>query len=163
MLSEIGSIASVVGVLVSLLGLGFALLQLRKLRGETRAASEASEETRRLLRRDLAGTDLTRLSERIQRLIEIHRTGNIERSLDHYREIVGLLQDIRQQHPHLSDEHRLKIQGALATLGTMQSELEACEGNPTPEMISGFNSFLRELQATLLLELEDYLEDFDTR
>ena len=70
MLAEIGSLASIAGLLVALLGLGFALLQLSRLRGETRAARQAAEETRRLLRRDLAGTDLTRLAERIQGLME---------------------------------------------------------------------------------------------
>ena len=158
MLSEIGSIASVVGVLVSLLGLGFALLQLRKLRGETRAAREASEETRRLLRRDLTGTDLTRLSERIQGLIELHRSGDRARALDRYPEIRGLFIDIQRQHPNLSEEHRRQIQSAVNIITNMQLEVEGLGGDIPQEIGRRFNGDLVRFQAALLVELEDFLE-----
>jgi hypothetical protein len=58
MLGDAGSIASIVGVVVSLVGLGFAIWQLARLRGETRAAREAAEETRQSVRRDLAMSDI---------------------------------------------------------------------------------------------------------
>ena len=159
MLSEIGSIASVVGVLVSLLGLGFALLQLRKLRGETRAAREASEETRRLLSRDLASTDLTRLNERIQGLIELHRSGDRRRALDRYPEIWDSLIRIRRRHPNLSEEHRRQIQNAVETITNMQRQSEELEGDALPkEIISDFNVELLKLQSMLLAALEDELQ-----
>ena len=159
MLSEIGSIASVVGVLVSLLGLGFALLQLRKLRGETRAAREASEETRRLLSRDLVSTDLTRLNERIQGLIELHRSGDRRRALDRYPEIWDSLIRIRRRHPNLSEEHRRQIQNAVETITNMQRQSEELEGDALPkEIISDFNVELLKLQSMLLAALEDELQ-----
>ena len=159
MLSEIGSIASVVGVLVSRLGLGFALLQLRKLRGETRAAREASEETRRLLSRDLVSTDLTRLNERIQGLIELHRSGDRRRALDRYPEIWDSLIRIRRRHPNLSEEHRRQIQNAVETITNMQRQSEELEGDALPkEIISDFNVELLKLQSMLLAALEDELQ-----
>ena len=157
MLGEVGSIASIVGLLVALLGLGFALLQLSRLRGETRAARDAAEETRRLLRRDLAGTDLTRLSERIQGLMEMHRSGDRGRALDRYPEIQRLLIEIRRQHPNLAEEHRDRIQEAIATLRDMQSELERLEGAIPQPAIANFNSALLLLQSELLVEMEDLL------
>ena len=157
MLGEVGSVASIVGLLVALLGLGFALLQLSRLRGETRAARDAAEETRRLLRRDLAGTDLTRLSERIQGLMEMHRSGDRGRALDRYPEIQRLLIEIRRQHPNLTEEHRDRIQEAIATLRDMQSELERLAGNIPQPVIANFNSALLLLQSELLVELEDLL------
>ncbi len=157
MLGEVGSVASIVGLLVALLGLGFALLQLSRLRGETRAARDAAEETRRLLRRDLAGTDLTRLSERIQGLMEMHRSGDRGRALDRYPEIQRLLIEIRRQHPNLAEEHRDRIQEAIATLRDMQSELERLEGNIPQPVIANFNSALLLLQSELLVEMEDLL------
>ena len=159
MLSEIGSIASVVGVLVSRLGLGFALLQLRKLRGETRAAREASEETRRLLSRDLVSTDLTRLNERIQGLIERHHSGDRRRALDRYPEIWDSLIRIRRRHPNLSEEHRRQIQNAVETITNMQRQSEELEGDALPkEIISDFNVELLKLQSMLLAALEDELQ-----
>ncbi len=65
MLDDAGSIASLAGVGVSLVGLGFSILQLRKLRGETRAAREAVEATCRAIGRELPNTELTRLGERM--------------------------------------------------------------------------------------------------
>ena len=158
MLAEIGSLASIAGLLVALVGLGFALLQLSRLRGETRAARQAAEETRRLLRRDLAGTDLTRLSERIQGLMEMHRSGDRARALDRYPEIQRLLIEIRRQHPNLSAEHRDRLQNAVNRLRKMQSELEGQEGNITPAQMQRFNRALTRIQLNLLVELEDLLE-----
>ena len=158
MLAEIGSLASIAGLLVALLGLGFALLQLSRLRGETRAARQAAEETRRLLRRDLAGTDLTRLSERIQGLMEMHRSGDRGRALDRYPEIQRLLIEIRRQHPNLTAEHRDRLQEAIATLRNMQSALERLVGDIPQPVVANFNSALLLLQSELLVELEDLLE-----
>ena len=158
MLAEIGSLASIAGLLVALLGLGFALLQLSRLRGETRAARQAAEETRRLLRRDLAGTDLTRLSERIQGLMEMHRSGDRGRALDRYPEIQRLLIEIRRQHPNLTAEHRDRLQEAIATLRNMQSALERLAGDIPQPVVANFNSALLLLQSELLVELEDLLE-----
>ena len=157
MLGEVGSLASIVGLLVALGGLGIALWQLSRLRGETRAAREAAEETRRLLRRDLAGTDLTRLNERIQGLMEMHRNGDRGRALDRYPEIQRLLIAIRRQHPNLSPEHRHQLQEAVATLRNMQGALERLEGNLPQPLIADFNGILLLLQSELLVELEDLL------
>lgn len=158
MLAEIGSLASIAGLLVALLGLGFALLQLSRLRGETRAARQAAEETRRLLRRDLAGTDLTRLSERIQGLMEMHRSGDRGRALDRYPEIQRLLIAIRRQHPNLTAEHRHRLQNAVSLIQNMEYELEGPTGGITPEQVRQFNRTLNYLRSTLLVELADRLE-----
>ena len=66
MLGTVGSIASLAGAAISLLGLGFAILQLRRLRGETRAARDAAEAAERAVRRDLTISDLASLRENIQ-------------------------------------------------------------------------------------------------
>ena len=158
MLGEVGSVASIVGLLVALLGLGFALLQLSRLRGETRAARDAAEETRRLLRRDLAGTDLTRLNERIQGLVEMHRSGDRGRALDRYPEVRRLFLEIRRNHPNLSHEHRLQIQSAVNALTNMQNQVEALTDAVPHEMTVDFNRILSHYQTTLLVELEDQLQ-----
>ena len=158
MLSEIGSIASVIGVLVSLLGLGFALLQLRKLRGETRAAREAAEEAQRLIRRETTGTDLTRLNERIQALIDVIRAGDRERALERFPEIRNLFIDIRRHHPNLTPEHRSLIQESIAALRYIQNELEALSSGIPTGLRTKFNGELTDFQTSLLVELEDRLE-----
>ena len=79
MLDDAGSIASLAGLAVSLVGLVIAIWQIMKLRGETRAGNEAAAETRRALQRENAGVNLTRVNERIEGLEglkELHSGGN---------------------------------------------------------------------------------------
>jgi len=159
MLGDAGSIASLAGVVVSLVGLGFAILQIRKLRGETRAAREASEATRRAVGRELAGTELTRLNGRIQGLKEIHRGGDRLRALDLYPEIVGMLLDIRRRHPGLSDDQRMNILQATTKISEMERSIETLEGEIPQETASQLNNALTDIQSTLLPELEDQLQE----
>lgn len=157
-LGELGSIASVVGLPLSLIALVFAIYHLLRLRGETRAARDASRETQRLMRRESAGTDLTRLNERLLGLMELHRSGDRIRALERYPELRGLLREIRRQHPGLSEDHRRKVQNAMTMLGRIQGELEALLGDIPPDLAASLNQRLLRLQDTLLVELEDHLE-----
>ena len=158
MLGDTGSVASLVGVVVSLSGLGFAIWQLTRLRGETRAAREAAEATRRAVGRELAGTELTRLGERIQGLKNLHREGNRDRCLGAYPEVRELLLDIRRRHPDLSDEERANTLRATAQISEMETALESLEGQVPAEMANNFNELLTDFQTTLLPHLEDQLQ-----
>lgn len=162
-LSELGSITSIVGLPLSLLALAIALHQLRQLRGEAQAARDAAEEARRLLRRDLTITDLARLRERIQGLMELHRNGDRMRALDRYPEIWDAFLQIRRLHPDISDEHRQRIQNAIEVITSMQRQVEELDdGTIPPEIRSAFNDALLELQSDLLPDLEDELEKSDS-
>ena len=158
MLSEIGSIASIVGLPLTFAALLFAIYHLSKLRGETQAARKASEETQVLMRRESASTDLARVNERLQELIELQRDGKREQALNSYREIRNLLRAVRRQHPNLSQDHRRKVQNSMTMLGRMQGELEALESDIPLDLAGQLNRRILQLQDTLLVELEDYLE-----
>jgi hypothetical protein len=157
MLADAGSVASIVGVVVSLGGLGFAIWQLTRLRGETRAAREAAAATERGLRRQLAGTALTRVGERIQSLIEAHRRADGTAALAGYSEIVGMFLEIRRSHPGLSEEHRVTMQTAITEIADMERVVETSGGEIPPELIGGFNQTLREFQISVIPQLEDQL------
>ena len=157
MLTEAGSVASLVGVIVSLSGLGFAILQIWKLRGETRAAKEAAEAARQAIRRNLTITEITRLSERIQGLAELHRFGDRVRSLERYPEIRESFLAIRRQHTGLSEQHRESMMSAMYQIADMERRVESLEGAIPPELSVEFNSTLSTFQLTLLPELEDQL------
>ena len=157
MLTEAGSVASLVGVIVSLSGLGFAILQIWKLRGETRAAKEAAEAARQAIRRNLTITEITRLSERIQGLAELHRIGDRVRSLERYPEIRESFLEIRRQHTGLSEQHRESMMSAMYQIADMERRVESLEGAIPPELSVEFNSTLSTFQLTLLPELEDQL------
>ena len=157
MLNELGSIASIVGLPLSLIALVFAIYHLLRLRGETRAAREAAQEAQRLVMRETTGTDLTRLSERIQGLIGLMRSGDRERALERFPDIRNLFVDIRRNHPNVSPEHRSQIQKALNDLRYMQNVLESSEGVIPIDSRAEFIDKLIETQNTLLLDLGDWL------
>lgn len=159
MLGDAGSIASLTGVAVSLLGLGFAILQLSKLRGETRAAREAAEATSRAIGVELASSELTRLVERIEALKELHRNGDRARSLAGYPEIRNLFLEIRRRHPGLSGVDKRNIVRAIAQIGDMETAMEAFQGEITTDIIANYNGILTGLQTKLMPLLEDQLQD----
>ena len=155
MFADIGSAASLAGLVVSLLGLGFAILQLRKLRGETRAAKEASESAERAIRRDLTMTELTRLSEKMEELKDIHRRGDRNRAFVYYGDITSSLSEIRLRHPNLTDSLREQIRGASSAIADMERIVEGLEGGLPWERASEFNVTLSGLLLNLIPELQD--------
>ena len=157
MLGDTGSIASLTGVLVSLLGLAFAILQIRKLRGETRAAREAAEETRRAVDREIASISLARVNERIEGLKELHRRNEWNRALDRYPEIRRMLIDIRSRHPGMSEEQRASIQNVVTSLGRMESSIERSKLSASQKQAERFNRQLYKSQSALT-ELENELQ-----
>ena len=160
MLGDAGSIASLAGVVVSIAGLGFAIWHILRLRGEARAAREAAEETRQTVSRDTASATLTRVSERIEGLKELHRQNEWDRALDRYPELRRMLVDIRYRHPQLSEEQRAAIQAVVATLLRMENEVGDARGTLAPEKVSEFYSLLTESQASLA-EIESQLQRLD--
>ena len=158
MLGDAGSIASLAGVVISLCGLGFAILQLKKLRGETRAARKAAEATRRAIGRELASTELTRLNERINALKELHRSGDRARCLTSYPEIRDLFLEIRRRHPGLSDQQRANLLRATAQISEMETALETLEGEFGSAIVGDFNAKLTSFQTGLLPHLGDQLQ-----
>ena len=160
MLTDIGSGASLIGAVISLLGLGFALLQLARLRGETHAARVASEEALKLYQRELANTDLARLRERIQRLIELHRAGDSSRALDQYREIWEMFLTIRQRLQRLPVGLREEIQRAVEDITEMQRLVEGIEPDTMfSEQYLEFNSKLLRMQYDLLANISEAIEE----
>ena len=139
MLGDAGSIASLVGVAVSLGGLGFAILQLLRLRGETRAAREAAEAARRAVGRDLAIADVNRLNGRLQSLMEIHHGGNRQRALDRYPEITELVRDIRHRHPALLEDDHEKPFRVISDISEIERIVEAQDEPINREQASRFN------------------------
>lgn len=155
MLGDAGSIASLVGLIgvpISLIGLIIAILQIRKLRGETRAARQASEETRRAVSRDLVLGDLIRISERIQALKELHRRDEWAQALHLYPELQRGLITIRSRYSGLSQVDSVKVWQGITRLQHIERIVEAVElarAEIPPQLVSEFNGQLTDIQSTL--------------
>ena len=154
MLSDIGSIASLAGAVISLLGLGFAILQLRKLRGETRAARDAAEAAEQAVRRDQTISDLASLREKIEGLKEAHRRGDRDRAFTGYRDVKSSLTNIELRHPNLTDNLLERIRTALSAITEMERYTDGIEGELPLERVSEFNQTLSILDTDLVTELQ---------
>lgn len=160
MLGDAGSIASLAGVAVSLVGLGFAILQLIKLRGETRAAQEAAEATRRTLGRELTISDVTRTFEQVEVAKQSLRERQWSRSLSSFPGIRRTLISIRYRSPGLSQHHVRKLQAAVEFLELTEHTVDTRRDNIAVEAIEGFIQGLIELQTTVA-EMESQLFEAD--
>lgn len=159
MLGTIGSIASLAGAVISLVGLGFAILQLRKLRGETRAAKEASESAERAVRRDQTISGLASLREKIEGLKDAHRRGDRRGAFIGYRDVKSGLVHIELRHPDLTDGLRGQIRDALSAITEMERYTDSIEGTLPPEQVSEFNQTLSILDTGLITELQKTVPD----
>lgn len=153
-LGTVGSIASLAGLPVSLLGLGFAILQLRKLRGETRAAKEASESAERAVRREQTISELVSLREKIEGLKDAHRPGDRRGAFVCYRDVKSGLVLIELRHPDLTDGLRVQIRDALSAITEMERYTDSIEDALPLEQVSEFNQILSILDTDLITELQ---------
>ena len=151
----IGNSASIAGVAVSLLGLGFAIPQIRKLRGETRAAREAAQETRQAIGRELTSVELTRLESALQELKGIHRDGDRLRALGQYSQIQTMLGDLQRRHPSPTARRSEVIADASQEIARMESQAEELSGAFPKETKTAFNNTLSRIQRELIPLLED--------
>ena len=154
MLGTVGNIASLAGLAVSLLGLGFAILPLRKLRGEKRAAREASESAERAVRRDLTISELASLREKAQELKEAHRQGDRRGAFVGYRDVRSGFVSIELGHPDLTDGLLEQIRTALSAITEMERYTDSIEGTLPLERVSEFNQTLSNLYTDLITELQ---------
>ena len=154
MLAEIAGAASIAGLPVSLLGLGFAILQLRKLRGETRAAREASESAERAIRRDLTLSELASLREKAQELKDAHRRGDRITAFARYRDVKSSMINIELRHPNLTESLREQIQSVLSAITEMERYADGIEGSLPLEQLGEFNQTLSDLDTELVTELQ---------
>ena len=154
MLGTVGSTASLAGLVVSSLGLRFAILQLHKLRGETRAAREASESAERAIRRDQTISELAALREKIQELKDAHRRGDRRGAFVCYRDVKSGLTNIELRHPNLTGDLQEEIRTALSAITEMERYTDSIEGSLPLGQLSEFNQTLSDLDTELVSELQ---------
>ena len=86
-----GSLASVTGVVVSLAGLAWAIIEARGARSASLAARAATNETRSDIARYLQAVDLQRAIALIQRIKLLHDTRRWDAALEQYQSLREML------------------------------------------------------------------------
>ena len=115
-----GDVATTFGVVVSLIGLGWAIKEARGARSASEAAQSASRETRDQIARHLQTVDLERAIGLIQRVKLLHDTDRWEAATDQYQALRAMLNDIVRW-PTPGNELRDKIATARMVVRDMEN------------------------------------------
>ncbi|MDE2844771.1 MAG: hypothetical protein OXN21_15540, partial [Chloroflexota bacterium] len=115
-----GDLASMVGIVVSLVGLGWAIMEAKGARSASEAAKTAATETRDQIARHLQAVDLQRAIGLIERIKTLHDNSRWEASREHYQNLRAMLSDVIARSPESQSDAR----ASLATARTIVREIE---------------------------------------
>ena len=118
--SVTGGIASVVGIIVSLGGLVWAIKEAHGARTASEAAAVAASETREQIASHLQAVDLLRAIDLIQHIKTLHDNDRWEASTEHYQTLRRMLSDILVRCP----EDQSTVRETLATSRARIREME---------------------------------------
>lgn len=149
-----GDLASVVGLLVSLGGLGWAITEARKARSAAQAAERKVEQARiegiQSIDRHLLAADINRAVDLIQRLKLLHITGRWDAALEQYQSLRALITSIVIRLPEQETDHRARLAGGRLLIRRME-DFASSQGPQQLDTddVSRLNQDLNEIQSDL--------------
>ena len=115
-----GDVATVVGMIIALGGLGWAIKEAHGARSASEAAKTAASETRDQIARHLQAADLQRAIGLIERIKTLHDNDRWEASREHYQTLRAMLSDVIARCP----EDQAVVREKLATARTIVGDVE---------------------------------------
>lgn len=148
-----GDWATVAGILVSLVGLGWAIREARRARSASEAARSAANEAREQIAHHLQTVDLQRAIGLIERIKTLHDNDRWEGSREHYQTLRAMLSDVIARCP----ENQASVRDKMATARTIVGDMENLvrrRASSTSQAISErersrLNQSLRDIQSDL--------------
>ena len=119
-----GNISSFIGVVVSVVGLAWAIREARRARKAAQSAERATIETRDSIGRHRVTIDLERAVSLIQRLKLLHNANRWEAALEQYQTLRAIISDIIARYPELNVEVRGRLIEARASISEMGNSVE---------------------------------------
>ena len=148
--SDWGNLVGVLGVIVSFVGLWWAIAAARGAQKSAEAAKDAALETQDSIKRVMAVADLHRAISLIQRLKSLHREERWEIALEHYQELRHLLSDIAVRYPNVPSELEEVIREAIGQIRAIEDNVDsALRNESTPTGANNFNRRLNNVQVQL--------------
>ena len=143
-----GDFASLLGFIITIAGLSWAIRSAREARKSATAAEAASIETREAITRVLTIVDLERAVALIQRLKVLHREKNWESGLEHYQTLRAMLADIDAKHPALTPELHTTLREAIVQIKVIEDSVDRTR-DAEPSGARNFNEVLNAIQVSL--------------
>ena len=116
-----GDVATVVGIIVSLGAIVWAIKEARGARSASQAAETAASETRDQIQRHLQTVDLLRAIGLIQRIKLLHDITSWEAAMEQYQALRAMLSDIIARCPEGHTELRQRLNTARTRVRGMEN------------------------------------------
>ena len=145
-----GDASTVAGIIVSLVGLGWAIREARGARTASEAAEAAASETRDRISYHLQAVDLQRAIGLIERIKTLHDNDRWEASREHYQTLRAMLSDVIARCPEDQAGVREKLATARAIVGDMENFVRPRVGHAIDKHDSSrLNKSLNDIQSNL--------------
>lgn len=151
-----GGLASVLGLLISAIGLGWAVREARKARRAAESAQQAADrgarETADTIRSLSGVSDLRKAIALIQRLKLLHSEGRWEAALEQYQALREIISEILSKYRDWDEPTRSKLLEYRLLITPMERQVETyMSGNADDRAIDWdrMNAHLNEIQEVL--------------
>lgn len=142
-LSRAGDIASLFGVLITVVGFCLTLLNVRRSRLAAAAARDAANDTKRSIEAFEVVADLSKALTTMEEIRRLHRAGSWEVLPDRYSFLKQTLISIKNTHRDLPDESMKAVQGSIVFFTDLAKEVEkAIEDKKPPKSVARMNTIV---------------------
>ena len=145
-----GDLSSVAGVIISLIGLTWAVGAAHGARSAAQAAEKAAGDARTTIGRHLLAIDLERSINQIQRLKSLHRDGRWDVALEQYQALRAMVSAIVAHSPESETQLRERLSSARTLFREIEEYVETrvAQGLGTAD-ITKLNGQLNDVQSDL--------------
>lgn len=145
-----GDAATIIGVVISLGGLGWAIWEAHGAKAASVAAELAAREAREQIARYLQVMDLQRAIGLIERIKTLHDNRRWEASTEHYQALREMLSDIISRSPDSQTRVRERLNTARANVREMEDVIRSRVGQDISDPYRArFNRSLNDIQSDL--------------
>ena len=145
-----GDIATAFGIIVSLVGLAWAIKEAHGARSASEAAEAAASETRDQIAHHLQAVDLERAIGLIERIKTLHDNSQWEASTEHYQTLRAMLSGVIARSPEDQSDVREKLATARIIVRDMENFVRSRDsGAVTEHDRSLLNEDLNAIQSDL--------------
>jgi hypothetical protein len=144
---RLGDLASLVGLVVALVGFAITIRAARRARYAAEVAADAAQQARDQIQAQQSTTSLAGIVSRVEALKALHRNAHSEAQWrdmpERYSALRADLRQVRVRYPSLADDQRVIIQRSIETLAALEDWVErAVELGQKPANVARMNGRL---------------------
>jgi len=140
--NHLGDLASIAGVAISVVGFLVTVWNVRRSKSAAERAEAAANEARRLVHVYETVANFSAAITIMEEIKRLHRTGQLDMLLDRYAALRKSLIGVRRISPLINQDKEILIQGAIATLTSVEGVVERCRATGTPPNFVRLNRLL---------------------